>query len=89
MAGAVVGMAEVWYIGPLGKMAGGMFGTDLGFEVCDSLEPYPVLQVCSTVFKSACCRFRRCNLSSFEMVGDLFYWQITYSTCDYLTVWLE
>lgn len=33
VAGAVVGMAEVWYIGPLGRDAGGAFGTDLGFEV--------------------------------------------------------
>lgn len=33
VAGAVVGMAEVWYIGPLGAMAGTEFGADLGFEV--------------------------------------------------------
>ncbi|KAI0348156.1 cytosine-purine permease [Trametopsis cervina] len=33
VAGAVVGMAEVWYIGPLGLKAGGPFGTDLGFEL--------------------------------------------------------
>lgn len=33
VAGAVVGMAEAWYIGPLGVKAGGAFGTDLGFEV--------------------------------------------------------
>ena len=33
VAGAVVGMSEVWYIGPLGKMAGAEFGADLGFEV--------------------------------------------------------
>ncbi|THH15143.1 hypothetical protein EW146_g5289 [Bondarzewia mesenterica] len=32
VAGAVVGMAEVWYIGPLGKMAGTLYGADLGFE---------------------------------------------------------
>ncbi|KAF8885076.1 cytosine-purine permease [Gymnopilus junonius] len=32
-AGAVVGMAEVWYIGPLGRMAGAEFGADLGFEL--------------------------------------------------------
>lgn len=34
VAGAVVGMSEVWFTGPLGKKAGGLFGTDLGFEVC-------------------------------------------------------
>ncbi|KII93075.1 hypothetical protein PLICRDRAFT_101790 [Plicaturopsis crispa FD-325 SS-3] len=33
VAGAVVGMAEVWYIGPLGKLAGTEFGADLGFEL--------------------------------------------------------
>ena len=33
VAGAVVGMSEVWYTGPLGKMAGAVFGADLGFEV--------------------------------------------------------
>ena len=36
-AGAVVGMSEVWYTGPLGKLAGAEFGADLGFEVRDSL----------------------------------------------------
>ncbi|KIM89544.1 hypothetical protein PILCRDRAFT_84563 [Piloderma croceum F 1598] len=25
-------MAEVWYIGPLGKLAGTLYGADLGFE---------------------------------------------------------
>ena len=33
VAGAVVGMSEVWYTGPLGKDAGGLYGADLGFEV--------------------------------------------------------
>lgn len=33
VAGAVVGMAEVWYIGPLGAKAGAEFGADLGFEL--------------------------------------------------------
>ncbi|KAJ7758164.1 purine-cytosine permease [Mycena maculata] len=33
VAGAVVGMAEVWYIGPLGVKAGAEFGADLGFEL--------------------------------------------------------
>jgi len=32
-AGAVVGMSEAWYTGPLGKMAGAEFGADLGFEL--------------------------------------------------------
>ena len=33
VAGAVVGMSEVWYTGPLGKDAGDLYGADLGFEV--------------------------------------------------------
>ena len=33
IAGAVVGMSQVWYIGPIGKMAGAASGADLGFEV--------------------------------------------------------
>ncbi|KAJ7095711.1 permease for cytosine/purines, uracil, thiamine, allantoin-domain-containing protein [Mycena belliarum] len=33
VAGAVVGMAEVWYIGPLGVKAGAKSGADLGFEL--------------------------------------------------------
>ncbi|KAG1902569.1 permease for cytosine/purines, uracil, thiamine, allantoin-domain-containing protein [Suillus fuscotomentosus] len=33
IAGAVVGMSEVWYTGPLGKMAGAAYGADLGFEL--------------------------------------------------------
>ncbi|EKM58082.1 uncharacterized protein PHACADRAFT_252082 [Phanerochaete carnosa HHB-10118-sp] len=33
VAGAVVGMTEVWYTGPIGKAAGGLFGADLGFEL--------------------------------------------------------
>ncbi|KAJ7134817.1 permease for cytosine/purines, uracil, thiamine, allantoin-domain-containing protein [Mycena epipterygia] len=33
VAGAVVGMAEVWYIGPIGVKAGAAFGADLGFEL--------------------------------------------------------
>ncbi|KAG1742654.1 permease for cytosine/purines, uracil, thiamine, allantoin-domain-containing protein [Suillus paluster] len=32
LAGAVVGMSEVWYTGPLEKMAGATYGADLGFE---------------------------------------------------------
>jgi len=33
VAGAVVGMAQVWYIGPIGKLAGEAYGADLGFEL--------------------------------------------------------
>ncbi|KAJ7069585.1 purine-cytosine permease [Mycena amicta] len=33
VAGAVVGMAEVWYTGPIGAAAGAEFGADLGFEL--------------------------------------------------------
>ncbi|KAF8990473.1 cytosine-purine permease [Cyathus striatus] len=32
-AGAVVGMSEVWYTGPIGKLAGATVGADLGFEL--------------------------------------------------------
>lgn len=34
IAGAVVGMSQVWYTGPIGKLAGATVGADLGFEVC-------------------------------------------------------
>ena len=33
VAGAVVGMAQVWYVGPIAAKLG-PFGADLGFEVC-------------------------------------------------------
>ncbi|KAF8555047.1 cytosine-purine permease [Imleria badia] len=33
IAGAVVGMSQVWYTGPIGKMAGATSGADLGFEL--------------------------------------------------------
>ncbi|KAJ7816968.1 cytosine-purine permease [Mycena olivaceomarginata] len=33
VVGAVVGTAEVWYIGPIGVKAGAEFGADLGFEL--------------------------------------------------------
>lgn len=33
IAGAVVGMSQVWYTGPIGKMVGATHGADLGFEV--------------------------------------------------------
>ncbi|KAH7907851.1 cytosine-purine permease [Hygrophoropsis aurantiaca] len=46
VAGAVVGMAQVWYIGPIGKMAGEQFGGDLGFELAAvfSAVTYPPLR---------------------------------------------
>jgi len=45
-AGAVVGMSEVWYTGPLGKMAGAEFGADLGFELAFAFSAitYPPLR---------------------------------------------
>ena len=33
VAGAVVGMSEVWYTGPIAQDAGSGLGADLGFEV--------------------------------------------------------
>lgn len=33
VAGAVVGMAQVWWIGPVGGLIGGDFGGDIGFEL--------------------------------------------------------
>ncbi|KAJ3773825.1 permease for cytosine/purines, uracil, thiamine, allantoin-domain-containing protein [Lentinula raphanica] len=47
VAGAVVGMAEVWYIGPIGIFAGNPeFGGDLGFELAGAFAgvTYPVLR---------------------------------------------
>lgn len=37
VAGAVVGMSEVWYTGPLAKKAWAEFGADLGFEVGEDI----------------------------------------------------
>jgi purine-cytosine permease-like protein len=31
--GAVMGMAQVWFTGPIGKICGGEFGGDIGFEL--------------------------------------------------------
>lgn len=31
--GAVLGMAQVWFVGPVGKLCGGAFGGDVGFEL--------------------------------------------------------
>lgn len=46
VAGAVVGMSEVWYTGPLGKDAGDIFGADLGFELAAAFAgvAYPPLR---------------------------------------------
>jgi purine-cytosine permease-like protein len=47
IAGAVVGMAEVWYIGPIGLHAGNPeFGGDLGFELAAAFAgiSYPLLR---------------------------------------------
>ncbi|KAJ6508498.1 permease for cytosine/purines, uracil, thiamine, allantoin-domain-containing protein [Mycena sanguinolenta] len=46
VAGAVVGMAEVWYIGPIGVKAGADFGADLGFELAAAFSgiTYPIFR---------------------------------------------
>ncbi|KAG2153559.1 permease for cytosine/purines, uracil, thiamine, allantoin-domain-containing protein [Suillus bovinus] len=46
IAGAIVGMSEVWYTGPLGKMAGAAYGADLGFELAAAFSAvtYPPLR---------------------------------------------
>jgi NCS1 nucleoside transporter family len=46
VAGAIVGMSEVWYTGPLGWKAGGLFGTDMGFELAAAFSAvtYPPLR---------------------------------------------
>ncbi|KAI1434087.1 purine-cytosine permease [Xylaria sp. CBS 124048] len=33
VAGAVLGMAQVWFTGPIGKLCGAAFGGDVGFEL--------------------------------------------------------
>ena len=33
VGGAVLGMAQVWFVGPIGKRVGGKFGGDVGFEM--------------------------------------------------------
>ncbi|KAI1378694.1 purine-cytosine permease [Hypoxylon crocopeplum] len=33
VVGAVLGMSQVWFTGPVGKLAGGEFGGDIGFEL--------------------------------------------------------
>ncbi|KAG1722070.1 hypothetical protein EDB19DRAFT_1916939 [Suillus lakei] len=46
IAGAAIGMSEVWYTGPLGKMAGATYGADLGFELAAAFSAvtYPLLR---------------------------------------------
>ncbi|KAL1409851.1 hypothetical protein Q8F55_003850 [Vanrija albida] len=45
-AGAAVGMAQVWWIGPLGKLVGGEFGGDIGFELASGFTAvvYPLFR---------------------------------------------
>lgn len=77
VAGAVVGMAEVWYTGPLGKKAGGMFGTDLGFEVCGVVgSQVHRLNQCSG---PACCGVRCCHISAIKMARDSLHRAISHS----------
>lgn len=44
--GAVLGMAQVWFTGPIGKLCGADFGGDVGFELafCFSTISYLVLR---------------------------------------------
>ncbi|KIP11708.1 hypothetical protein PHLGIDRAFT_99130 [Phlebiopsis gigantea 11061_1 CR5-6] len=46
VAGAVVGMSEVWYTGPIGKAAGDLYGADLGFELAAAFAgvTYPLFR---------------------------------------------
>ncbi|KAI0652315.1 cytosine-purine permease [Trametes meyenii] len=46
VAGAFVGMSEVWFTGPLAKKAGAEFGADLGFELAAAFAAvtYPPLR---------------------------------------------
>ncbi|KDQ63006.1 hypothetical protein JAAARDRAFT_119103 [Jaapia argillacea MUCL 33604] len=46
VTGAIVGMSEVWYTGPLGKAAGDLYGADLGFELAAAFAAvtYPPLR---------------------------------------------
>ncbi|WOO78800.1 Purine-cytosine permease fcyB [Vanrija pseudolonga] len=45
-AGAAVGMAQVWWIGPLGAKVGGEFGGDIGFELASGFTAvvYPIFR---------------------------------------------
>lgn len=33
VVGAILGMAQTWYVGPIGRLCGGEFGGDVGFEL--------------------------------------------------------
>jgi NCS1 nucleoside transporter family len=46
VAGAVVGMSQVWYTGPLGAMVGGKRGGDIGFELASGFTAvmYPLFR---------------------------------------------
>lgn len=46
VVGAVVGMSQVWYTGPLGAMVGGPFGGDIGFELASAFTAvaYPLFR---------------------------------------------
>jgi purine-cytosine permease-like protein len=63
VAGAVVGMAEVWYTGPLGKMIG-PFGGDMVCRLCFTLTSEgnsdPAHRASSSRSRSRRSRTRRC-----------------------------
>jgi len=46
VAGIVVGMSQVWFTGPLGKLVGGTRGGDIGFELASGFTAvsYPVFR---------------------------------------------
>ena len=88
VAGAVVGMAEVWYIGPIGALAGTGFGADLGFEVrfCKSLH------LCTTLIRErlrivGCC-FCSCVVSPCPVVGDSSHWPMSDWRVGFVCLWV-
>lgn len=49
VVGCVVGMAQVWFVGPIGKLVGGSadpFGGDIGFELASAFTAvtYPIFR---------------------------------------------
>ena len=44
--GAILGMAQIWFTGPIGKLCGAAFGGDVGFELafCFATISYLVLR---------------------------------------------
>lgn len=46
VAGIVVGMCQVWFTGPLGKLVGGPRGGDIGFELASGFTAvsYPIFR---------------------------------------------